>query len=371
MASNACDKQNLVETDMDTTPATQTEDKPVKPTIPEEEFGSGICDSAYQPQAWKDMRKLFQQETLSDIMLMAEGQSIPCHKFLLAAASGYFYNRLVVEPESFEHNLLEVKDMNFLTLKVIVSYIYTGCINITVENATDVFPVLKMLGLKSACEVCEQFLVDALNPANCIGLYRMATEQKVKLIKAKAEEVMMNKFQEVISYPEFQNLTVPELEQYIQSDNINIQNEDVVFGAVVRWFRQQDNHEASNCHFATIVKHIRLRYCSSHYITEVVATEPLMDTLECQKLIVDALTSKVTDGIQQSQTDILDPQDHTVMPRRSYQKSSILCTFGGFIALENTWSEAFWYFSNKEWDVTHESAIPREICFFSACLAPD
>ncbi len=152
MASNECDNnQNLVEPDMDTTPATQAEDKPVKPTIPEEEFGSGICDSAYQPQAWKDMRKLFQQEKLSDIMLMAEGQSIPCHKFLLAAASGYFYNRLVVEPESIEHNLLEVKDISFLTLRVIVSYIYTGHINITVENARDVFPVLNVLGLKSAC----------------------------------------------------------------------------------------------------------------------------------------------------------------------------------------------------------------------------
>ncbi len=374
MASNACDdNQNLVETGMDATPGTQPEDKPVKPTIPEEEFGSGICDSTYQPQAWKDMRKLFQQETLSDIMLMAEGQSIPCHKFLLAAASEYFYNRLVVEPERVEHNLLEMEDIRFLTLKIIVSYMYTGYISITVDNSTDVFPVLKKLGLKSACAVCEQFLMDVVNPVNCIGLYRMATEQKAKLLKAKAEEVMMGKFQEVISYPEFQNLTVSELEQYIQSDNINVPNEDPVFGAVVRWFgHQQDKQEASYCHFARVIKHVRLRYCSSHYITEVVATEPLMDTLECQKLIVAAVTSKGTYGIHQSPAHIA-PQSAIVMPRKSYQKSPTLFTVGGLVSPGHVRSRECWCLSDSEhgeWDVIEESDMPQEIGLFSACLAP-
>ncbi len=372
MASDMCDSnQNLVEVDMDTTPCTLHEAMSTKPTIPEEEFGSGICDSAYQPQAWKDMRKLFQQETLSDIMLMAEGQSIPCHKFLLAAASGYFYNRLVVEPEVIEHNLLEVEDVSFLALKIIVSYIYTGCINITVENARDVFPVLKMLGVKSACEVCEQFLVDAVNPANCIGLYRMATEQKAKLLKVKAEKVMMDKFQEVISYPEFQNLTVPELEQYIQSDNINIPNEDPVFGAVVRWFGQQQDKQASNSHFARVIKHVRLRYCSSHYLTAVVATEPLMETLECQKLIVAAVTSKGTCGVHQSSADIhVDPQNASVMPRKSYQKAPTLFTVGGFVSPGHISSRECWCLSDSEWEVIEESDMPHNIWLFSACLAP-
>ncbi len=119
MALNICNgNQNSVEVDMDTTQPTQPEDNPVKPTIPEEEFSSGICILAYQPQVWKDIGTLFQQETFSDVMLMAEGQSIPCHKFLLAAASEYFYNRLVVEPEGVKHNLLELEDISFPALKV-------------------------------------------------------------------------------------------------------------------------------------------------------------------------------------------------------------------------------------------------------------
>ncbi len=51
-------------------------------------------------------------------MLMAEGQSIPCHKFLLAAASEYFYSRLVVETETLNSNLLEIEGVTFNALKV-------------------------------------------------------------------------------------------------------------------------------------------------------------------------------------------------------------------------------------------------------------
>ncbi len=127
-------------------------------SIATKEFGSGTSDCNYQSRVWKDMGKLFQHETLSDVMLMAEGQSIPCHKFLLAAASEYFYNKLVAASDAVDHSLLEIENISFQTLKVIVSYIYTGNINITVENAEDVISLCKTLKLNSAYDTCEAFL---------------------------------------------------------------------------------------------------------------------------------------------------------------------------------------------------------------------
>ena len=44
-----------------------------KPTLPEAEFGLGLCDDTYQHQTWSGMGKLFQHEKLSDIMLTADG----------------------------------------------------------------------------------------------------------------------------------------------------------------------------------------------------------------------------------------------------------------------------------------------------------
>ncbi len=156
-------------------------------TIAEKEFGSGTSDCNFQSRVWKGMGKLFKQETLSDVMLMAEGHSIPCHKFLLAASSEYFYNKLVAATDAVDHNLLEIEGISFQTLKVIVSYMYTGNINITVENAGDVISLCKTLKLNSAYDTCEASLKEQANPANCIGLHRMAGRNDVKDLKERQE----------------------------------------------------------------------------------------------------------------------------------------------------------------------------------------
>ncbi len=194
----------------------------------------------------------------------------------------------------------------------------------------------------------------------------MATEQNAQLLKVKAEEVMMGQFQDVISYPEFQNLSVEELEAYMQSDNINIPNEDLVFGAVVSWFRhKRGNEEGSNYNFARVIKHVRLRYCSSHYITEVVAYEPLMANMECQRLIVAAVTSKSTDGIHHNQAGVL--------PRKSYERPSTLLTMGGFTFPGYKTSReclCLDYMDNKEWKLMQETVLPQQMRLFSACVVP-
>ncbi len=143
-------KLNIPELDGETTLAIHLT-LPIKPTLPEAEFRLGISDSAYRQQTWTGMGRLFQQEKLSDVMLMAEGQSIPCHKFLLAASSQYFHNRCVLETHM--PNLLEIEGITFTALKVIVSYLYTGNINITLENAKDVIPACKMLKITSAYHI--------------------------------------------------------------------------------------------------------------------------------------------------------------------------------------------------------------------------
>ncbi len=251
-------------------------------TIAESEFGSGTSDSSYQARVWKDMGKLFQQETLSDVMLMAEGQSIPCHKFLLVASSEYFYNRLAAASDAVDHNLLEIEGISFQTLKVIVGYLYTGNINITVDNAGDVISVCKTLKLNSAYDTCEVFLKQQANPGNCIGLHRMANRNDVKELKEKTREIMTNDFKDVVSGPEFLDMSADEVEKYIQNENLRIPNEDVVYHAVISWIRHQPEERESR--FSQIVKSVRLRYCSTYCLQYTVPEEPLMGTLEQQRL---------------------------------------------------------------------------------------
>ncbi len=47
---------------------------------PPEEPWSAAAGEKYKARVWEDLRHLFQQNELTDVMLVAEGQSIPCHK---------------------------------------------------------------------------------------------------------------------------------------------------------------------------------------------------------------------------------------------------------------------------------------------------
>ncbi len=330
--------------------------------------GSGTVDSVYPRQVWKDVGKLFQQETLSGVMLMAEGQSIPCHKFLLASASEYFYNRLVVMSNAVDHNLLEIEDISFQTLKTIVSYLYTGNINITVDNAKDVIPSCKMFKLHSACATCEAYLMEKISPANCISLHKVATESEIEQLKQKAQEVMMTNFREVVSSAEFQNMSLQEVEAYIQNEDLGILNEDPVYDAVISWIKYQPGERGS--HFSHLVKSIRFQFCSNYCLRYIVPKEPLMQTLDFQKLLVSALNhqnpnSICWDNVRNECTLC------SILPRRGYQSLPRMVVLGGLSDPDFTVKTGYWLLEDDGWKVVEECSMPKAVQWFSACMVTD
>ncbi len=346
---------------------TSQDDSP-KPTITEEEFGSGTLDSAYQPQAWRDMGKMFQQEILSDVMLMAEGQSIPCHKILLASASEYFYTKLVAASDASAHNLLEIEGISFKTLKAIVSYIYTGHVNITVENAGNVIPACKILKLSSAYATCESYLMDKITPANSIGLYNVATINGIPQLQKKAKEVMVNNFKEVVSGPEFQSMSVHDVEEYIQNEGLRIPNEDPVYDAVISWISYQP--EERSLHFSQLIKNIRFRFCSTFCVRYVALKEPLMDTAEYQKVLLSALKHQTDGGLCLDKVRS-ECKDCSILPRQGYQCKPSMHIIGGVSDPGDHTSRECWRLENGKWEAGWDYSMPMALQFFGACLIID
>ncbi len=355
MAAGGCRHSLDVGGINDETTPTRHCDLSINPALPEVEFGRGICDSAYRPQTWSRMGELFQQETLSDVMLMAEGQSIACHKFLLAAASEYFY-KFVVETETDHPNLLEIEDISFNTLKVIVSYLYTGSINITAENVRDVIPACKMLNLTSAYGICEKFAMNTVNPGNCIGVYKMATGNDVQQLAEKALDIMVNNFTEVVSGREFLTMSEKDVADYIQNENLKIPNEDPVFAAVVSWVKHHPQDRESS--FFRLIRHVSLSYCSPHYLRQVVSKHPLMENHKCQTSLVAALIQSSSD---------FQTHHHSFAPRKAYARETTLVTVGGKSDPGNIIRADCWRLEEAGWREMEESPIPATVETFSAC----
>ena len=163
----------------------------------------------YRSRVWEDMRNLFKEDLLTDVMLAAEGQSIPCHKVLLAAASKFFHEKFITNPESLEHNILEIDHLDFGTLTSVVLFIYSGKIELTVEKTEKLIPASVSLMLSELTDECKKFLDQKVTSDTlvCSTIHRIAKANSLTHTADKACQVLMRNFQEFAATDAFKNLT--------------------------------------------------------------------------------------------------------------------------------------------------------------------
>ncbi len=251
----------------------------------------------YKARVWEDLRTLFQQDHLTDIMLATDGQSIPCHRVLLAAASQFFHDKFVTNPESLEHNLLDIEGIDFDTLTSVVSFIYSGDIELTPEKALKLCPASIKLMLPELTGVCEDFLLDqaSWNDPDVsfnIDINRMAKENAREGLAIRSWQVMLSEFEEVIKSAAFKEISDTELIEYMDDDGLNIANEDPVFEALVTWVRHDLENRKSS--FESLLKHVTLSHCSLEFLRDTVKREPMMMSLGCYEHLTEALCQHAT-----------------------------------------------------------------------------
>ena len=258
------------------------------PTPPEEPW-TVTAGEKYKARVWEDLRHLFQQDELTDVMLAADGQSIPCHRVLLAAASKFFHNKFVVHPESLEHNLLDIEGIEFDTLTDIVHFVYNGRVVLTLEKTEKLLPASVSLMLPELTNMCKDFLINKVehDTSACIDIHRVAKSNSLTEITDSAWQVMLKNFQEVSKGNAFREMSQTDLQEYISDEGLNVANENPVFEAVVTWVRHNPDNRKS-C-FESLMENVKLSHCSTQFLGEFVKKEPLMETRKCFQDVFDAV----------------------------------------------------------------------------------
>ncbi len=279
------------------------------PSTTDTSYRSEIADQStttsgevYRSRAWEDLRNLFQEDHLTDVMLAAEGQSIPCHKVLLASASKFFHDKFITNPESLEHNILDIDDIDFDTLASVVAYIYSGKIELTVEKTEKLIPASVSLMLAELTNECKHFLEKTIitDTSICIAVYRIAKANALEHTAEKVWQVMLDTFQEVTASAAFMEMSETEVKKYITDKGLNVASEDSVFKAVMTWVR----HDLENRKdmFESLLDHITLSHCSLTFLSDAVTRERLIMSANCFQDVADALVTQAKSQYLQSGT---------------------------------------------------------------------
>ncbi|CAL1582352.1 unnamed protein product [Knipowitschia caucasica] len=250
------------------------------------------------PQSLKEDRRLFQstllqdgleelldENKLIDCVLKISDRRIPCHRLILSACSPYFrelYFSDAGEESQEKEILLENLDPDLM--ETIVNYMYSAEIDINDNNVQDILVVANRFQIPSVFTVCVNYLQKQLSKRNCLAVYRLGLMINCPRLAIAARDYIADRFEDLSKEAEFLEFSPPELFAIIGADALNIEKEEVVYEALLKWVKKDKANrikslsEAFDC--------IRFRLLPEKFIKEKVEKDELFKAdAEIQKKI--------------------------------------------------------------------------------------
>ncbi|CAB1326478.1 unnamed protein product [Coregonus sp. 'balchen'] len=188
------------------------------------------------------MNKMRLRTDFCDVRLRLEGRVFSVHKLVLAASSPYFsalFSGGMSEADKEEVQILGVEAPVF---EVLLEFIYTGMINVTVENMQELMVAADMLQLSEVVSICGEFLKGHMDPSNCVGVYQFLEQIACMDMLEFTENYIQVHFLEVLRMvcvsDEFWDLSKDQLVKLLRSEELRIEDEYQVFTAAMDWVLQ-------------------------------------------------------------------------------------------------------------------------------------
>uniref|UniRef100_A0AC11C3S9 Kelch like family member 12 n=1 Tax=Ovis aries TaxID=9940 RepID=A0AC11C3S9_SHEEP len=233
------------------------------------------------------MNSLRKSNTLCDVTLRVEQQDFPAHRIVLAACSDYFCAMFTSELSEKGKPYVDIQGLTASTMEILLDFVYTETVHVTVENVQELLPAACLLQLKGVKQACCEFLESQLDPSNCLGIRDFAeTHNCVDLMQA-AEVFSQKHFPEVVQHEEFILLSQGEVEKLIKCDEIQVDSEEPVFEAVINWVKHAKKEREGS--LPDLLQYVRMPLLTPRYITDVIDTEPFIRcSLQCRDLVDEA-----------------------------------------------------------------------------------
>ncbi|XP_047457320.1 kelch-like protein 41a [Mugil cephalus] len=242
------------------------------------------------------LKELLNENKLIDCSLKVGDRSIPCHQLILAACSPYF-RELFFSEEGKEAERKEVvlENLDANILEAIVNYMYSAEIDINENNVQDVLAVANRFQIPSVFTVCVNYLQKNISKKSCLAIYRLGLMLNCARLAIAARDYIADRFETVAKDEDFLELAPPELFAIIGADALNVEKEEDVFEALMRWIRKDKDKRLKSLDEA--FDFIRFRLLPEKYFKDKVEKDDLIkadpELLKKIKVIKEAFAGKL------------------------------------------------------------------------------
>ena len=226
-----------------------------------------------------------------DINLVVGDKTIPAHKSMLVAGSEYF--RAMFSGDFAEANRKEIimAALSQEGLQAVIDALYTGRLNLTNTNVLEILKTADQLEIQDIIDCCEDFLVHAMDTANCFQLLQLSETYTLPRLNQEIEQFVLRNFPKVCQHPIFPSISQEALITFISNDELDFPEIDI-FRGTMNWFTDMTDDSKS---IAEVMKHIRFKFIASKDIVNEVLSRPIItENAKCRESVEDALQTVIS-----------------------------------------------------------------------------
>jgi len=221
---------------------------------------------------------------------------LKAHRIVLCAASPFFYNALNSDMKEKKEGVIRLEETSKSVMEEVLEFLYTGHVNITKENAFDLFAQADFFLLPNLKRLSGDFILQTLSVGNCVMVYYFAAKYQWEELQKGAKDFILANFVTVAETEDFLNLSSKQVEEWISSDGIVVEGEENVFEVVVKWIEKRD---ADFQCFFDLFQHVRFIYVPRNYLSKMILPHRFVkDRKTCVNLVLDAMNC-ISDGTEE------------------------------------------------------------------------
>ena len=273
------------------------------------------------------LNKMYIEKKLCDVTLVCgNNESIQAHRVVLSSVSDYFYAMFNSDLIESRKSHIVINDIDSQALMVLIDYIYTGQIDLNEANIYQIMSAANMLQLDKITRVGCNYLIKHLNISNCISTYRFSDKYLFNQLNEISKQFILDNFMSLVYTREFNELTYEEIELFMSNNDLNVNNEEFVYEALIKWMNY-DLESRLSC-LSKLLAHVKLPLLNPLYLTQQIENNKLIRmNSECQALFLEAATYHILSTLQQH-SRFMHHNPRTI-PRRS--TVGCLLAIGGIV----------------------------------------
>ncbi|NXI55119.1 KLH30 protein, partial [Chloroceryle aenea] len=243
-----------------------------------------FCRPSHAQGVLEGLQQLRANTKLADVTLVAGRREFPCHRSILALCSHYFYAMFSGDFAESIAARVELKDVDPSALEMLLDFAYTGRVTINQSNVEGLMRTSIQLHFPTIQKVCSRYLRQQMDATNCLGICEFGERHGCPEVSSKAWSFLQENFEAVSLQEEFLQLSKERLVNYLSNDQLQVQEEQSLAEAVLRWVRHDPEPRAQFLPELLELAHLVL--LPDQYLQNLLATEPLIRDSDASKALI-------------------------------------------------------------------------------------